>query len=186
MEILNLLVETGAVLEGHFLLSSGKHSDRYIQCAKLLQYPDKAEIVVKKIVEKIKDLDIDIVVGPAMGGIIVSYEIARQLGKPAIFTEREDNIMKLRRGFEILEGQNVLIAEDVITTGKSSYETIEVVESLGGKVIGIAAIIDRTVEEINLPIYSALKLDAKAYDADECPICKTGLPLVKPGSRKFK
>ncbi|MDG2830089.1 orotate phosphoribosyltransferase, partial [Vibrio parahaemolyticus] len=183
MEILNLLVETGAVLEGHFLLSSGKHSDRYIQCAKLLQYPDKAEIVVKKIVEKIKDLDIDIVVGPAMGGIIVSYEIARQLGKPAIFTEREDNIMKLRRGFEILEGQNVLIAEDVITTGKSSYETIEVVESLGGKVIGIAAIIDRTVEEINLPIYSALKLDAKAYDADECPICKTGLPLVKPGSR---
>ncbi len=186
MEILDLLIETGAVLEGHFLLSSGKHSDRYIQCAKLLQYPDKAEIVVKKIVEKINDLDIDVVVGPAMGGIIVSYEIGRQLGKPAIFTEREDNIMKLRRGFEIVEGQKVLIAEDVVTTGKSSYETIEVIEGLGGKVIGIAAIIDRTVEEINLPIYSALKLEAKVYDADDCYLCKTGLPLVKPGSRKFK
>jgi len=186
MEIFDLLIQTGAILEGHFLLSSGKHSDQYVQCAKLLQYPDKAEIVIKKIVEKIKDLDIDVVVGPAMGGIIVSYEIARQIGKPSLFTEREDNIMKLRRGFEILEGQKVLIAEDVITTGKSSYETIEVIESLGGKVIGIAAIIDRTVEKIKFPIYSALKLEAKVYDANDCPLCKAGLPLVKPGSRKFK
>lgn len=186
MEIFDLLIQTGAILEGHFLLSSGKHSDKYVQCAKLLQYPDKAEIVIKTIVEKIKDLDIDVVVGPAMGGIIVSYEIARQLGKPSLFTEREDNIMKLRRGFEIEKGQKVLIAEDVITTGKSSYETIEVIESLGGKVIGIAAIIDRTFENINLPLYSALKLDATAYDANECPLCKAGLELVKPGSRKFK
>lgn len=186
MEIFDLLIQTGAILEGHFLLSSGKHSDRYVQCAKLLQYPDKAEIVIKTIVEKIKDLDIDVVVGPAMGGIIVSYEIARQIGKPSLFTEREDNIMKLRRGFEIEKGQKVLIAEDVITTGKSSYETIEVIESLGGEVIGIAAIIDRTVENINLPLYSALKLDATVYDADECPLCRAGLALVKPGSRKFK
>lgn len=184
-EILNLFKETGALLDGHFLLSSGKHSDRYVQCAKLLQYPDKAEKVVKKIVEQVKDLNIDLVVGPAMGGIIVAYEVGRQLGVPAIFTERENNIMCLRRGFEVKQGQRILITEDVVTTGKSSLETIKVLESFGAKVIGIACLADRSVQKIDYPIYSAMKLYIKTYEKDECPLCKSGSKPVKPGSRKM-
>ena len=143
-----LLKETGALLEGHFLLSSGKHSDGYVQCAKLLMYPDKAEKAIEIIAEKLKDIDFDIVVGPAMGGIIVSYELARQLGKPSIFVEREDGEMTLRRGFDIKPGQRVLITEDVVTTGKSSYEAIKVVEDNGGEVVGIACVVDRSKGDI--------------------------------------
>ena len=123
--LIDLLKESGALLEGHFLLSSGKHSDKYVQCAKLLQYPDKAEKAISAIIEKLNDVDFDIIVGPAMGGIIVGYELGRQTGKPSIFTERVDGKMTLRRGFKIESGQKVLIAEDVVTTGKSSFETIE-------------------------------------------------------------
>ena len=130
--VVNTLKEVGALLEGHFLLSSGRHSNRYCQCAKLLQYPDKAEKVLKIVAEKLKNIDFDIVVGPAMGGIVVSYELARQLGKPGIFAERQDGEMTLRRGFEIKKGQKVVISEDVITTGKSSLEVAKVIEELGG------------------------------------------------------
>ena len=140
---MKLLKDTGALMEGHFLLSSGKHSDGYVQCAKLLVYPDKAEKAVELIVDKLENVDFDMVVGPAMGGIIVSYELARQTRRPSIFVEREEGQMKLRRGFSIRKGQKVLIAEDVVTTGKSSYEAIKVVEEQGGEVIGIACIVDR-------------------------------------------
>lgn len=184
--IIDLLKESEALLEGHFLLSSGKHSNRYIQCAKLLQYPDKAEKAVKLIVDKLEDLEIDIVVGPAMGGIIVAYELGRQLGKPAFFTEREDNQMILKRGFFIEKGQKVLIAEDVVTTGKSSYEAIKVVEEYGGDVVGIAALVDRTIGDLNYPIFAADKIQIDTYDKDDCPLCREGLPIVKPGSRKIK
>ncbi|NLX62982.1 MAG: orotate phosphoribosyltransferase [Tissierellia bacterium] len=183
--LMEMLRESGALLEGHFLLSSGKHSDVYIQCARLLMYPDKAEKAISLIVEKIKDLDFDIVVGPAMGGIIVSYELARQTGKPGIFVEREDGIMKLRRGFTIEKGQKVLIAEDVITTGKSSYEAIEVVKEHGGEVVGIGCLIDRGMGTYRYPVYSALKIEAKIYEAKTCPLCKENKPLVKPGSRRI-
>ena len=179
------LKETEAFLEGHFLLSSGKHSNGYVQCAKLLMYPDKAEKAVKLIVDKLQDIDFDIVVGPAMGGIIVSYELRRQTGKPSIFVEREDGEMKLRRGFTIEKGQKILIAEDVVTTGKSSYEAIKVVEEQGGEVIGIGCIVDRSSGNIKYPIYSGVKLNINTYDKEECPLCKENIPLDKPGSRKI-
>lgn len=183
--IKDLLRETGALMEGHFLLSSGKHSDGYVQCAKLLMHPDKAEIGVKIIVDKIKDLDFDLVVGPAMGGIIVSYEISRQTGKPGIFVERQDGQMSLRRGFNIEKGQKVIITEDVVTTGKSSHEAIKVVEDLGGIVIGVACIVDRSNGDIGYPIYSATKLNLQVYDKEDCPMCKAGDEIIKPGSRKI-
>ena len=182
--IIELLKKSEALLEGHFLLSSGKHSNRYIQCAKLLQYPDMAEKAVKAIVKELKNQEIDVVVGPAMGGIIVAYELGRQLGKPAFFTEREDNQMKLKRGFIIEKGQKVLIAEDVVTTGKSSYEAIKVVEEYGGEVVGIAALVDRTTIILEHPIFAAGKLHIDTYDKENCPLCKEGLPITKPGSRK--
>jgi orotate phosphoribosyltransferase len=184
--VIEILKEVEALLEGHFLLSSGRHSNRYCQCAKLLQYPDKAEQVLKIVADKVKDLNIDVVVGPAMGGIIVAYELGRQLGKPAIFTERENGVMTLRRGFEIKPGQRVLITEDVVTTGKSSMETAEVLRSFGAEVVGIAAVVDRTPSEIELPVFGAIKLEIESFDAAECPLCKQGIPYVKPGSRNIK
>lgn len=182
----NILKKSDALLEGHFLLSSGKHSNKYVQCAKVLRFPKYAETVLSTVVEQIKDIDIDLVVGPAMGGVIVSYEIGRQLNKESIFTERKDNIMQLRRGFEIPNGAKVLITEDVVTTGKSTIETKNVIEGLGGKVIGVACIADRTSVDIGLPIYSAIKVDIEVHDPDNCPLCKANIPIVKPGSREFK
>lgn len=184
--VLNILSEVGALLEGHFLLSSGKHSNRYCQCAKLLMHADKSEEVLKVVTEKVKDIDFDLVVGPAMGGIVVAYELGRQLKKPAIFTERENGEMTLRRGFEILPGQKVLITEDVVTTAKSSVEVAELIKSLGGEVVGIASIVDRTTGEIPYPLYSAVKLEIETYDKDNCPLCKEGIACVKPGSRNIK
>lgn len=184
--IVELLKDSEALLEGHFLLSSGKHSNKYVQCAKLLQYPDKAQKAVEMIIENLGDMKVDLVVGPAMGGIIVAYELGRQLGKPAVFTEREEGEMKLKRGFFIEKGQNVLIAEDVVTTGKSSYEAIKVVEEYGGNVVGIAALVDRSNGNLDYPIYAAGKIHIETYDKDQCPLCKEGVPIVKPGSRKIK
>lgn len=185
--VIELLKESDALLEGHFLLSSGKHSDKYVQCAKLLQYPKKAEEVCGFIKEKLEGEEIDIVCGPAMGGIIIAYELGRALGVPAIFTERVDNKMTLRRGFEIKEGQKVLIVEDVVTTGKSSLETKKVLEEYGGEVVGIASLVDRTGgADIGVKLFPAISLDIKTYDPEDCPLCKQGLEVVKPGSRKIK
>lgn len=185
IDVIKILKECEALLEGHFLLSSGKHSNRYCQCAKLMQYPDKTEPVINLVYEKVKDLNIDVVVGPAMGGITAAYELGRQLKIRTIFTERENNIMTLRRGFEIKKGERILIMEDVITTGKSSMETTRVLEQLGGIVIGIGCIVDRRVSELELPIYSAVELDFETYDQQNCPMCKDGTTPIKPGSRKF-
>lgn len=184
--VIEILKDCGALLEGHFLLSSGRHSDRYCQCAKLLMYPDKAEKVLKITAEKLKNVDFDIVVGPAMGGIVVSYELGRQLNKPAIFSERDNGIMTFRRGFEITKGQKVIISEDVVTTGKSSLEVAEKINSMGGVVVGIACIVDRSTCEIPYPIFSAIKFEIKSYSKEECPICKKGIPYIKPGSRNIK
>ena len=187
VDVVEILKKSDALLEGHFLLSSGKHSNRYVQCAKVLRFPQYAEAVLSTVVEQIKDLDIDLVVGPAMGGVIVSYELGRQLNKETVFTERKDGIMELRRGFEVKPGAKIIIAEDVVTTGKSTIETKEALEKLGGEVIGVACIANRTSKDIGMPIYSAIKLDIQVHDADECPLCKEGnLELVKPGSREFK
>ena len=184
-ESIEVLKECEAFLEGHFLLSSGRHSGAYCQMAYLQQYPDKCAEVMAHVAEKLKDTDVDVIVGPAMGGIVYAYELGRQLGKRAIFTERENNVMTLRRGFEIKKGEKVLITEDVVTTGKSSMETAKVIEELGGEVVGIACIVDRRVNDIFCPVYSAMQLEIATYEADECPLCKAGIPLVKPGSRKF-
>jgi orotate phosphoribosyltransferase, Thermus family len=188
MMVIDTLKEVGALLEGHFLLSSGRHSDRYCQCAKLLQYPDKAAKVLKVVADKLKDVDFDMVVGPAMGGVVVSYELARQTGKPGIFAERQDGNMTIRRGFEIEKGQKVIISEDVITTGKSFLEVAEIIKSLGGEVVGICCIVDRRAEgvEIEYPMYSAVKLQVKSYEKESCPLCKEGTPYIKPGSRNIK
>ena len=183
--MIELLKQTDALLEGHFLLSSGKHSNRYVQCARILRYPDKAEAILKPVAEKLKEMKIDLLVGPAMGGILVAYELGRQLGIEAIFTERVDNIMALRRGFEVSEGMNIVICEDVVTTGKSSMEVKALLESMGAKVIDIASIIDRTNEELELPLISSLRVEIDTFDADDCPLCKQGTPVVKPGSRKM-
>ena len=193
--IIELLKESGALLEGHFLLSSGRHSDRYFQCAKLLQYPDKAREVFEQAVNEIKTdiksgkLKVDIVAGPAMGGIITAYEVARQLGFPAIFTERDESgKMVLRRGFEIQEGQNILIVEDVVTTGKSSLECAMALEAAGGKISSLSCVVDRrsgTAEDIQWPFYPAVKLSAGNWEACDCELCKKGIPVVKPGSRKI-
>lgn len=182
----DLLKETHALLNGHFLLTSGRHSDGYVQCARLLMYPDKAEKAVKVIIDKLGDLDFDIVVGPAMGGILVSYEIGRQTGKPSLFVERDDGKMTLRRGFNIEKGQKVLIAEDVVTTGKSTIETMEVIEQFGGLVVGIACIVDRTAKDLEYPLFSATKLHLNFYEEDDCLLCKNNVPIYKPGSRKMK
>ncbi len=180
-----LLIDSDAFLQGHFLLSSGKHSDGYVQCAKLLMHPDKAESILSIVADKVKDLNADVVIGPAMGGIIVSYELGRQLSLPAMFTERENDIMTLRRGFTVSPGQRVLIAEDVVTTGKSSLETIKALEDYGVEVVGLACMVNRSglnkVDEY--PIYSAIDLDIQTFDED-CPLCNEGVELVKPGSRK--
>lgn len=184
--IIKRLEETGALLQGHFLLSSGKHSDGYVQCAKLLMYPDKAEASLKPVVDKVKDLDIDVVVGPAMGGIVVSYEVARQLGKPSMFTERENDIMTLRRGFTLEEGAKVLITEDVVTTGKSSLEAIKALEKYNVEIVGIACLVNRSYKNQieDYPLFASVDLDIKSYDPEDCPLCKEGQELIKPGSRK--
>jgi len=186
--VLDTLKEVGALLEGHFLLSSGKHSDKYCQCAKLLQHPDKAAKVLEIVAAKIKDVDFDLIVGPAMGGVVVSYELARQVHKPGIFAERQDGEMTIRRGFEIKKGEKVLISEDVITTGKSSLEVAKVIEDLGGEVVGLCCIVDRRAEGIEFPypIYSAVKLEIKSYNKEVCPMCKQGTAYIKPGSRNIK
>ena len=187
MKNLEILKECEAFLEGHFLLSSGRHSNAYCQMAKLQQYPDKAAAVLAPVAEALKEMNVDVVVGPAMGGIVYAYEIGRQIGKRAIFTERVDNIMTLRRGFEIHEGERCLIMEDVVTTGISSLETKKVIEEHGGECIGIACVVDRSKGTSPIPVIaSAVALNLDNFAPEECPICKEGkLPLVKPGSRKM-
>ena len=187
---IELLKESHALLEGHFILSSGKHSDKYVQCAKLIQNPRYCEEVAKIIAQKLKEnnIEVDLCVGPAMGGIIIAYEVARALGVDAIFTERENNEMTLRRGFETKEGQKVIIVEDVITTGKSSFETVDVIREHGGDVVALTSIVNRSgLDEINgLPLVSAAKIEVNAWDADKIPDRLKDIEAVKPGSRKIK
>ena len=186
---IEVLKDCQAFLEGPFLLSSGRHSSAYCQMAYLQQYPDKCAQVMSLVAEQLKEMDIDVIVGPAMGGIVYAYELGRQLGKRAIFTERVDNVMTLKR-FSIHPGEKCIIAEDVVTTGISSLETKRVIEEAGGVCLGITCVVDRTRPEAPSPIpilASALKLDLPNYAPEECPICAEGkLPLVHLGSRKMK
>lgn len=185
-KILDILRETGVMLEGHFLLTSGRHSDRYMQCAKLFQYPDYSEMFCRELAGKFAGQKIDLVAGPAIGGIIIAYETARQLKVKNVFAERENGVMTFRRGFEIPEGANVLVVEDVVTTGGSVREVMALIRAAGANVAGVGCIVDRSAGKVdfNCPFEAVLSMEVKSYEASECPICATGLPLVKPGSRK--
>jgi orotate phosphoribosyltransferase len=184
--ILEIFKKTGALLQGHFLLTSGRHSNIYFQCAKVLQYPEYTEQVCKIIADHFKDYNIDTVISPAMGGIIVGQEVARQLNKRSIFAEREDKKLTLRRGFTINQGEKILICEDVVTTGGSVYEVIDIVNEQGGEVVGVGFIVDRSNGKVNFgyPQKSTMKMEVISYLPEECPLCKENIPLVKPGSRK--
>lgn len=186
--VLEILQQAGVLLEGHFLLTSGRHSNKYMQCAKIFQNAKYSEELCGELANLYKDSNVDVVIGPAIGAILISYEVARQLGTPNIFAERDnDGKMTLRRSFEILPGQRVLVVEDVVTTGGSVREVIELVKSLGGEVVGVGSIIDRTAGKIDfgVPYKAVLPIEVESYDADNCPLCKTGTPAVKPGSRKM-
>jgi orotate phosphoribosyltransferase len=184
-DIIKTFKDNQAMLEGHFLLSSGRHSDRYLQCALVLQDPAVVEILAKELVAKLPKIEIDFVIGPALGGVTLAYEMGRQLGTKALFAERENGVMTLRRGFKIPAKARVLVVEDVITTGGSVLEVIEVVKEAGGQVIGVASLVDRSNGKVDLgyPYYSLLPLEVISYEAKSCPLCAQGLPLVKPGSR---
>ena len=184
--ILEIFKKTGALLQGHFLLTSGRHSNMYFQCAKVLQYPEYTEQVCKIIADHFKDYNIDTVISPAMGGIIVGQEVARQLNKRSIFAEREDKKLTLRRGFTINQGEKILICEDVVTTGGSVYEVIDIVNEQGGEVVGVGFIVDRSNGKVNFgyPQKSTMKMEVISYLPEECPLCKENIPLVKPGSKK--
>ncbi len=180
-----------AILKGHFILSSGLHSDTYLQCARVLMSPARAEKLCKALAEKLRASiteKIDLVVAPAMGGVVVGYEMGRQLGVETIFCEREAGEFTLRRGFRIEPGQRVLMVEDVVTTGKSSMEAVRCVEAAGGVVIGEASLIDRSggAHSLPFPLVSLLKVDVKTYHADHLPPHLEGTEAVKPGSRFLK
>lgn len=185
-EALEIFIKSKALLNGHFRLTSGRHSSQYMQCAQVLQYPEYAGRLCEDLAEKFKDTQVDMVIGPAMGGILVSYEVARALGVKSIFTERENGVMTLRRGFVINPGDKVLVVEDVVTTGGSVREVIDVVREKGGDIVGVGLLVDRTGGQADFGVKteSILKLEIQSYDPEECPLCKEGQPVVKPGSRQ--
>ncbi|MEO0203070.1 MAG: orotate phosphoribosyltransferase [candidate division WOR-3 bacterium] len=184
-EVLEIYEKLGAIKRGHFILSSKLHSDTYFQSALVLQYPNYAQLLCKEIANYFKNYKVDVVIGPAIGAIIVAYETARFLNCRAIFTERENGIMKLRRGFYINEGENVLIVEDVITTGLSTREVINVVKNYNGNIIGIGCLIDRSDNlSFDVPFFYLLKVKVRTYEPDNCELCKRNIPIEKPGSRK--
>ncbi len=190
-EVLNHFREAGALLEGHFLLSSGLHSAVYLQCAKVLQNPERATLLCVALAEQVrKEIpgEVELVVAPAMGGVVVGYEMARQLGIDGLFTERVEGEVILRRGFEIPNGTKVLMVEDVVTTGLSSKECIECIRAAGGDVIGGASLVNRSGgrADIGVPLVSLLTLDVAAYTEADLPEELKAIPAVKPGSRNLK
>ncbi|HUI41318.1 MAG TPA: orotate phosphoribosyltransferase [Terriglobia bacterium] len=184
-ELLDLFRGHHALLEGHFVLSSGLHSDRYIQCALVLQHPAVAEQLGRELAARLGRTGATVVVAPALGGILVAHEVARALGVRALFTEREDSRMTLRRGFSLAPGEPALVVEDVITTGGSTLETIRAVEEAGGKVVAAGSLVDRSggAADLGLPRAALLTLTVQNYQPAECPLCKAGVPAMKPGSR---
>lgn len=182
-----LLKKYGAYIEGHFKLSSGLHSGAYVQCAKVLQYPEVASEIGDYLAESFKEMNVDVVISPAIGGILIGYEVARALKCRCIFGERENDIMKLRRGFEIREGEKCIIIEDVITTGKATKEMWEITEANGGIIKGVGCIVDRSkCLELPIRIKHYIRLEIPNYQPEECPMCKRGEPIESPGSRWVK
>lgn len=191
-QVIKELEDAGALLKGHFILSSGLHSEGYVQCARALMCPKRAERLCKQLAAKVKAEapKVDIVVAPAMGGLIVGYELARQLGVDSVFCERVDGEFQLRRGFSLPENANVLIVEDVVTTGKSSMEAARCVEQAGGKPVAVASLIDRRASaakvELSLPLVSLVEVTFPTFSKDDVPAHLKDVPAIKPGSRWLK
>ena len=187
-QLIEIFQKTGALLEGHFILTSGRHSSMYFQCAKVLQHPEYLHKFSKQIVNHFQDINIDIVISPAVGGIVLGTEVGRQLNKQTIFAEREKGIMTLRRGFEILPNYNVLVVEDVITTGGSVKEVIELVKSSRAEVAGVGVLVDRSGGKVKLheKQFCVTELEAVSYGDDEIPEDLANIPVLKPGSRSLK
>jgi orotate phosphoribosyltransferase len=185
--VLEIFKEAGVLLEGHFLLTSGRHSNKYLQCARIFRQVKYSEELCGALAEQYAGDKIDLVIGPAMGAVQMAYEVSRALHCENFFAEREDGKMTLRRGFTIEPGRRVLIVEDVITTGGSVREVIDIVKSQGGIVAGVGAIVDRTGGEIDfgVPFRAVISMKVESWEAENCPICKSDMPLVKPGSRKI-
>lgn len=184
-EIIEIFKKTGAFLQGHFKLSSELHSAQYLQCACVLQHPEYAEKLCSALAEKFMNEKIETVIAPALGGIIVSYEVARALKAKSLFAERVDGKMTLKRGFTLSGGEKVLVVEDVVTTGLSTGEVVEVVRSFGASVIGVGCLIDRSSKKLDFgaPFKSLVKMDIPTFEPQNCPLCKDKIPITKPGSR---
>lgn len=187
-QVLDIYKKTGALLTGHFLLSSGLHSEQYLQSALVLQQPDIATKLCAALADKFRELRIEVVIAPALGGVFVSHETARALGVRALFAERVNGELTLRRGFSLNKGERVLVVEDVITTGKSTRETIKVVQDAGGVAVAAASLVDRSggKADVGVPYQSLVTLNVPTYAADVCPLCKAGSAPIKPGSRGLK
>ena len=186
-DVLDRFRRTGALLEGHFVLTSGLHSAVYLQCARVLQHPPEAEAFGRALAARYQGQGIETVAAPAVGGIVIGHEVARALGARSVFTEREDGRMTLRRGFTMRQGEAVLVVEDVITTGGSTRETIDSLRAVGARVVGAASIIDRSAgrADVGVPRLALATLDVPALAPSACPMCARGEAAVKPGSRKM-
>ena len=184
-ELLDLYRRSGALLDGHFRLTSGLHSPGYLQCALVLQHPQHAEALGRAIADRVRDVRATVVLSPALGGVVIGQEVGRALGVRAIFCERQDGALVLRRGFTLDPDDRVLVVEDVMTTGGSTRETMQVAKAAGGHVVGAASIVDRGGGTIHfdVPFTSLLEIGLPTYEPDTCPLCAQGLPVVKPGSR---
>ncbi|MTI79784.1 MAG: orotate phosphoribosyltransferase [Firmicutes bacterium] len=185
--IYDIFQTTGAMLKGHFKLTSGKHSDQYFQCAQVLQQPHYCEELCQELARRFQHTGVETVIGPAMGGILVSYELARALKVRSIFAERENGKMTLRRGFSLKPGEKVIVAEDVITTGGSVKEVIEVVKEQGAEVVGVAVLVNRSGGKADMGVTTEALITTSVvtYDPENCPLCQQGTPAVKPGSREI-
>lgn len=185
LDVLQLLHQTGALLTGHFRLSSGLHSPNYVQCALLLEHPRNAKAIGAELAERVRSLGAQKVVAPALGGVIIGYTVAEGLELPSIFTERKEGQMTLRRGFQVTPGERVIVVEDVVTTGKSTREAAAVVTERGAVVAGFASILNRNgkANPFDAPYEALLALDLETHEAAECPLCTAGVPLDAPGSR---
>lgn len=184
-EVLKLFATDGALLTGHFLLTSGLHSPQYLQCALVLQHPAHAEALCRSLAAQFQAEQLDLVIAPAIGGIIVAQEVARALGVRALFAERQNGTLTLRRGFQLKPGERALVVEDVVTTGGSTRETIEVVRQAGGLVVGAGSLIDRSGGAVDLGVrrVALATLSVPTYPPDNCPLCESGSTAIKPGSR---
>ena len=188
VDVKQLLIDFDGLLSGHFCLTSGLHSDTYFQCAKLYQYPPVVKTLATELAKKLKGIEFDTVVAPAIGGIIFGYEVAAAADKRNLFVERKDGEMQLRRGYKLKEGERVLIVEDVITTARTIFETIEALKPFEVEIAGVACIVDRSAGKLNdkLNITSLLQVEPITYTPEDCPLCKLGIEITKPGSRTGK